>query len=321
MDLPPSTSPSHSRIHIAPYDVQSAARPKYKTVTIADGVSSSWSTRRLIISDVLSLPVTPLFSPRRDRASSKLFGSMSTVQSKTAPGTRFFQPFYVFTAAILFRAVLLVYGHYQDQNSALKYTDIDYYVFTDAAKYVAKGESPYERDTYRYTPLLAWLLIPTVWNGLWFDFGKVLFAGSDVLAGWLIYAMLRQTYQMPTLPALKYASIWLLNPMVAQISTRGSSEGVLAFMVMALLYACLSKKWDVAGIWLGVSVHFKIYPFIYAAAIIWWLDDKQLNLPQKTLSSSTMIDQVRTSFNVPRVKVALWSLLTFTILNVWMFMM
>lgn len=232
-----------------------------------------------------------------------------------------FRPAPVIGLAVLLRAVLLVYGHYQDENSPLKYTDIDYYVFTDAARYVAQGASPYARDTYRYTPLLAWLLLPTTRSAIWFDFGKLLFAMSDVVAGWLIYQILLNTYSMKPQQALKYASIWLLNPMVAQISTRGSSEGVLAAMVMALLWACLTKRWTLAGVMLGLSVHFKIYPFIYAAAIIWWLDDKQTGEIMLHQAARSLLAQTRTFLNSPRLRITLWSIVTFVSLNLWMFSM
>ncbi|KAI1980139.1 hypothetical protein LOZ55_001541 [Ophidiomyces ophidiicola] len=160
----------------------------------------------------------------------------------------------------------------------MKYTDIDYYVFTDAARFVANGQSPYDRATYRYTPLLAWLLVPTAWGShgplgaLWFLFGKALFALADIVAGWLIVLVLKKHQHMDTTRALKYASIWLLNPMVATISTRGSSEGLLGVMVIALLWAVLQKKVVLAGCLLGLGVHFKIYPFIYGPAILWYMD-------------------------------------------------
>lgn len=70
----------------------------------------------------------------------------------------------------------------------------------------------------------------------------------------------------------KYAAIWLLNPMVATISTRGSSEGILGVLVIGLLWAVLKRKIVLAGMLLGLGVHFKIYPVVYGISIVWFLD-------------------------------------------------
>ncbi|KAI4250067.1 MAG: hypothetical protein L6R40_000238 [Gallowayella cf. fulva] len=236
----------------------------------------------------------------------------------------------VFTSAIALRVVFLLYGLLQDAYSPLKYTDIDYMVFTDAARYISQGLSPYERETYRYTPLLAWILLPTSWPGLfWFSFGKILFATSDIVAGWFILIILRapEGGAMTTGQALKYASIWLLNPMVATISTRGSSEGFLAVMVVALVWAVIRRRIALAGVLLGLAVHFKIYPFIYGASILWSLDSSRssfINPKPSPTSTATKhkplsIETLLKFFNRSRLTLLISSLATFTILNLLMY--
>lgn len=154
--------------------------------------------------------------------------------------------------------------------------------------------------------------MPTAWVG-WFSFGKALFAISDILTGWLIVLVLRSHAKMPMERALRYASIWLLNPMVATISTRGSSEGLLAVMVVALLWAVLQRRIVLAGLLLGLGVHFKIYPFIYAPSIVWWLDDNHVGKPKP--KTTTLVDKVKAMCSPERMTLAVTSLSTFMALN------
>lgn len=239
----------------------------------------------------------------------------------------------LYTAAVVLRVVLLVYGLWQDANSPLKYTDIDYLVFTDATRFVSQGHpaGPYARETYRYTPLLSWALIPTTWTAPWgpywvsvacFSFGKLLFALADVVAGALVVSVLtikgRGMPAMDAPTARKFAAIWLLNPMVATISTRGSSEGLLAVLVLALLWAVLSRRVALAGVLLGLGVHFKIYPFIYAPAIVWWMDhDRMSSTPPPAPSSA--VGALAAFLTAPRLKFAIVSLGAFMALNLTMY--
>ncbi|KAL4882417.1 PIG-M-domain-containing protein [Aspergillus karnatakaensis] len=242
----------------------------------------------------------------------------------------FRSPPLVYGAAIGLRVILLFYGAWQDANSPVKYTDIDYMVFTDASRYVSRGDSPYARDTYRYTPLLAWMLLPTTWDiSGFFSFGKALFALSDVVAGWLVAKSLISTHGMSPERALKYASFWLLNPMVANISTRGSSEGLLGVLVIALLWAVLNRRIYLGGILLGLGVHFKIYPFIYGVSIIWWLDpdtreaepkSKPRDELKRTRTPAGITSQILNFVTPCRIRLTLTSLITFAALNAAMYL-
>jgi phosphatidylinositol glycan class M len=235
----------------------------------------------------------------------------------------FFSPNIVFGLAILLRIALLFYGLFQDAYSPLKYTDIDYFVFTDAARYVSRGLSPYERETYRYTPLLAWMLLPTSWQGVgWFSFGKVMFSLADIVAGWLLVLVLQSPSagNMSMERSLKFASIWLLNPMVATISTRGSSEGLLGVMVVALLWAIMNRRIKLAGVLLGLAVHFKIYPFIYAPSLILYLRTPSSAYELlRPLSLASLPNHLKVFFNRSRMTLTAYSLTTFLLLNAIMY--
>lgn len=218
-------------------------------------------------------------------------------------------PRLLFLASFL-RIALFLHGLYQDANSTLKYTDIDYYVFTDASRALSEARSPYSRETYRYTPLLAYILYPTTY---WFNFGKLVFAVSDVVAGWAVYTILLRQGAREQQALWYSACTWLLNPMVATISTRGSSEGLLGVMVIGLLWAATSNRTALAGVLLGLATHFKIYPVIYAPAILLSMEH------DAAFTLSTSLTWIRDFVTRKRVIFGLSALSTFVALNAGMY--
>ncbi|CAG8651557.1 4397_t:CDS:2, partial [Scutellospora calospora] len=140
--------------------------------------------------------------------------------------------------SVVFRLALLVYGEWQDANMQVKYTDIDYKVFSDAARFVTLSESPYKRSTYRYTPLLAFLLTPNIY--IHKSFGKLVFVLADIFVGVLIHKILCLR-GLNEQKAVNYSALWLLNPIVASISTRGNAESLLGAMILLTLYCVLER--------------------------------------------------------------------------------
>jgi GPI mannosyltransferase 1 subunit M len=179
----------------------------------------------------------------------------------------------------ILRILLIVYSVYHDARSSLKYTDIDYFVFTDSAEALLNPNSnskenifgfgnPYARDTYRYTPFLALLLTP---NLLFLkEFGKVLFAISDLVVGYLIVTSLTSKLhgQSSRKTLLLANTCWIINPMVMNISTRGSSEGLLGVLIWGSLILTEWDRWDAAALLWGFSVHWKIFPIIFGSSLL-----------------------------------------------------
>ncbi|SPO20931.1 related to GPI14 -Glycosylphosphatidylinositol-alpha 1,4 mannosyltransferase I [Ustilago trichophora] len=228
-------------------------------------------------------------------------------------------------AGLLLRAGLLLWGQHQDATHAVPYTDVDYFVFSDAANLLVNGcplsrtiedptyetdadlldrndvhcargivpaaarflllndpnshapadglkpddtdfmyfwarqcykfakpafdllatlGDPYARPTYRYTPFLAAALSPIHIFG-WINFGKYIFAASDILCAmfmWLILDGRRPQGSNAGLYVHLPGLLWILNPMVAQISTRGSSEALVGLFVLSFLYFFLKAN-------------------------------------------------------------------------------
>ena len=126
---------------------------------------------------------------------------------------------------------------------------------------------------------------------------------------------------MGSVEAGGFAAVWLWNPMVATISTRGSSEGLLGVLTMGLLWAVEKRRITLAAAILGLGVHFKIYPFIYAMAIIWWMDDAHLHKPKPSQPPppASALDAVIRFVSPERVKLAVISLAVFMGLNILMY--
>ncbi len=164
--------------------------------------------------------------------------------------------------SFLLRLGLIYYGDHQDSTSVVKFTDVDYRVFTDAARHVSYGESPYLRHTYRYTPLLAWMLYPNITLSPFF--GKLLFCSLDLVAGWLIYANVRAFHNERQSRAAAF--FWLYNPFVFTVSARGNAESVVVSIVLLALHLFRERVFFLSGLAYGLAVHFKIYPAIYSIA-------------------------------------------------------
>lgn len=135
-----------------------------------------------------------------------------------------------------------------------------------------QGESPYSRSTYRYTPLLAWMLSPGIY--LTSHFGKLLFVMCDVLSGALLHHILTLG-GLSSAAACRFSALWLLNPLPIGVSTRGNAEALLAILVLSSLLCLQLKRCFTAAVLYGLSVHMKIYTVIYALPIALFISNQK----------------------------------------------
>lgn len=177
----------------------------------------------------------------------------------------------------------------------VRYTDVDYDVYLDGSRAMLSGGSPYDRHTYRYSPAFALLVAPAVlWHA---SLGKLLFCAMDCAVGCLMHRICK-ALRMSDAQATARSAIWLLNPVVVNVSTRGNADASVVLLVTATIAAALSARrrlWLVGTLCversprglvrararaarslpaaalrsLGVAVHVKLYPVVYGVPLLW----------------------------------------------------
>lgn len=184
------------------------------------------------------------------------------------------------------RAAFVAFGEWQDRNFRVKYTDVDYNVFVDGARHVSQGRSPYLRETYRYSPLLAVLLVPGVL--LHPVYGKVLFAAADVLVGRYVHRIVRAA-KFGERKATFCAALWLYNPVTLTVSTRGNADSLVSLLVVFVAHGVLKGRDAAAALAYGFSVHVKMYTVVYALPLYLCLQQKQAPGAQKQESEPSSV--------------------------------
>ncbi|WVW82975.1 hypothetical protein I302_104991 [Kwoniella bestiolae CBS 10118] len=185
------------------------------------------------------------------------------------------------TLSAIIQLGLLLYAQHVDSHperyGGLKYTDVDWRVISDGTRLIfdpdedvekiAKGwlvrtlglkiGDPYERSTFRYTPLLPLLISPTLVHPL---LGKSILVIASLLTSNLLLSLSGKATWL-------VHSIWTLNPLILNINTRGSPESIICLLVVLTLYHLKRGNLKQAAVWLGISASWKIYPVIYVPAI------------------------------------------------------
>lgn len=220
----------------------------------------------------------------------------------------------------LIRLAFIGYGIFQDYYAEVSFTDIDYKVVSDGARHILNEQSPYKRHTYRYTPVLAYLLTGNIL--IHESFGKILFSVFDILIGIVIRQIILDehlhTFEENATSLLKrnkklsessghvrfhltpkhekratwLSLFWLYNPMAIIISTRGNGDSITSLFILLSIFALQrsirSPKGNnltyvmFAGICHGLAIHFRLYPLAFSLAYYLYLgEDRNKSSPNE----------------------------------------
>lgn len=225
--------------------------------------------------------------------------------------------------SLLIRLAFIGYGIFQDYYAEVSFTDIDYKVVSDGARHILNEESPYKRHTYRYTPVLAYLLTGNIL--IHESFGKVLFSMFDILIGIVTRQIILDedlhTFEENATSLLKrnkrlsessshvrfhltpkhekratwLSLFWLYNPMAIVISTRGNGDSITSLFILLSIFALQRSIRNVkgnhltyvmfAGIFHGMAIHFRLYPLVFSLAYYLYLGESNKKTNQRNVLS------------------------------------
>ena len=157
------------------------------------------------------------------------------------------------------------------------HTDIDYHVYTEGARELSRGKSPYARYTYRYTPLLAYMMLPNLHLPF---FGKILFNLFDLVSVHYVNLYLRRIKSVSQPTRFKALLFCLLNPFMIYINGRGSCESISVMLLAGAIYHMRLSDEDkhrysnlvIASLFYGLLVHFRLYPAIFGLTIYMYIN-------------------------------------------------
>jgi phosphatidylinositol glycan class M len=110
-------------------------------------------------------------------------------------------------------------------------SDIDYKVYLDASLY----DSPYDRHTYRYSPLLSLIMSPSY--KYYQGFGKILLVIFDFIATYFAYHIFyKPDDKQKIFYARLIAILYSWNPIFFYITFRGSCESITISLMFAFWY-------------------------------------------------------------------------------------
>ena len=194
---------------------------------------------------------------------------------------------YRYFLALLLRVGLVLFNDLiLDKYFNRNITDIDYHVVSDGSRYVfSSPDGPYKRETYRYSPFLAYLMLPNIY--LYYEFAKIVLCIIDVFIGKLIEILLniQEQKNLSESDIFKHKIIsllYLLNPMTVYICARGSSDCIITFLVILTIILIERDSYILGGIIFGLSIHLKIYPIIYFPSFYLYIGYKNLQKEDDT---------------------------------------